>query len=65
MALTKSGLYLISGIFLSAAVLTGTLATPDGAPPQACKDMKPGHGAEAQQSYAPYEIIPEKVNRKQ
>ena len=37
------------------------LAFPSGAPEQACKDLKPGHGAEPQSSSSPFELTQDKL----
>lgn len=38
-----------------------SLAYPSGAPDQACKDMKPGHGAEPTSAPAPFELTQDKL----
>lgn len=50
--------------FLICAAFPGINAKKDGAPPQACKDMKPSHGTDPVESVAPFEIVPEKVCQK-
>lgn len=43
--------------------LAGQLADsfPSGAPDQACKDLKPGHGVEAASGAAPFELAQDKL----
>lgn len=59
MVLIKSSYYLIFGLLVSAAIFTKhTQAKENGAPPQACKDMRPSHdNTGPQESHAPYEIV--------
>lgn len=38
---------------------------PSGAPESACKDLKPGHGVEAQSGAAPFELTQDKLQVEQ
>lgn len=56
---------LLAGALALLAVLAAgaapALAFPSGAPESACKDLKPGHGAEPSSGPAPFELSQDKL----
>lgn len=44
--------------FLLAFLVAPALASPNGAPQQACSSMKPGHGYEPQTEVSPFIVLP-------
>lgn len=50
-------------VLIVAGLLALVQANPDGAPPESCQSMEVQHGAEAQNTLAPFQVIPLKVCR--
>lgn len=42
-------------------IVTVVAAYPSGAPESACKNLKPGHGAEPSSSSSPFELTQDKL----
>jgi len=48
-------------LLLAPIVAALVAAYPSGAPDQACKDLRPGHGAEPSASPSPFELSQDKL----
>lgn len=52
---------LLLSLALASLLSSQVNAFPSGAPEQACKDLKPGHGVEAQSESSPFELTQDKA----
>lgn len=48
-------------VAIAAALCSTSAAYPSGAPEQACKNLKPGHGAEPASGSSPFELSQDKL----
>lgn len=53
--------FVLVSMLVTDQLTTLSQAYPSGAPEQACKDLKPGHGVEAQSGASPFELSQDKL----
>lgn len=58
---TSGACSLTAALLVGVLLVSGASAYPSGAPEQACKELKPGHGAEPQSGTAPFELTQDKL----